>query len=208
MEEIIYTIIAAVAFIIPGSIVVSITKRVIPKNENEYKTKILEYFIYSFLNFFIWAIFIYNIYSNIEAWKNYPILLWLIIFMIIFVSPVVIALAGILCDKKDIFGWLCRYFNLSSVDTDPSAWDYKFKNISSEWVIVTLKDDKTISGFLGTPSYISQNEKERDIYISEVFEIDNNNKWTKKKNTDGILIKADEIKCIEFFKEGSKNEKE
>ena len=31
-------------------------------------------------------------------------------------------------------------------------------------------------------------------------------KWIKKKNTDGILIKADEIKCIEFFKEGSKNE--
>ncbi len=206
MEEIIYTIMAAVAFIIPGSIVISITRRVIPKKENEYNTKILEYFIYSFLNFFMWSILIYNIYSNINSWKEHYVLLWLTLFMIIFLSPAAIALIVIQIAQKDIIRKVCIYFNLTSVDTDPSAWDFKFKNISSEWVIVTLKNDKIISGFLGSLSYISQNEKERDIYISEVFEIDENNKWTRKKNTDGILIKAEEIKYIEFFKEGVKNE--
>lgn len=206
MEEIIYTIMAAVAFIIPGSIVISITRRVIPKKENEYNTKVLEYFIYSFLNFFMWSILIYNIYSNIELWKEHYVLLWLTLFMIIFLSPLAIALIVIQIAQKDIIRKICIYFNLTSVDTDPSAWDFKFKNISSEWVIVTLKNDKIISGFLGSLSYISQNEKERDIYISEVFEIDENNKWTRKKNTDGILIKAEEIKYIEFFKEGVKNE--
>ena len=190
MEEIIYTIIAAVAFVIPGSIVTSITRRVIPKGENEYNTKILEYFIYSFFNFFIWSILIYNIYSNIDCWKEHYVLLWLVMFIIIFLSPTVIALVIIFIAQKE-----------------PSAWDFKFKNISSEWVIVTLKDDNIIAGFLGSDSYISQNEKERDIYINEVFEIDKNNKWTKKKNTDGILIKAEEIKSIEFFKEGTKNER-
>ena len=206
MEEIIYTIMAAVAFIIPGSIVISITRRVILKKENEYNTKILEYFIYSFLNFFMWSILIYNIYSNINSWKEHYVLLWLTLFMIIFLSPVAIALIVIQIAQKDVIRKICIYFNLTSVDTEPSAWDFKFKNISSEWVIVTLKNDKTISGFLGSLSYISQNERERDIYISEVFEIDENNKWTRKKNTDGILIKAEEIKCIEFFKEGAKNE--
>lgn len=197
---------AAVAFIIPGSIVISITRRVIPKKENEYNTKILEYFIYSFLNFFMWSILIYNIYSNINSWKEHYVLLWLTLFMIIFLSPVAIALIVIQIAQKDVIRKICIYFNLTSVDTEPSAWDFKFKNISSEWVIVTLKNDKTISGFLGSLSYISQNERERDIYISEVFEIDENNKWTRKKNTDGILIKAEEIKCIEFFKEEAKNE--
>lgn len=206
MEEIIYTIMAAVTFIIPGSIVISITRRVIPKKENEYNTKILEYFIYSFLNFFMWSILIYDIYSNIDSWKEHYVLLWLTLFMIIFLSPLAIALIVIQIDQKDIIRKICIYFNLTSLDTDPSAWDFKFKNISSEWVIVTLKNDKIVSGFLGSLSYISQNEKERDIYISEVFEIDENNKWTRKKNTDGILIKAEEIKYIEFFKEGVKNE--
>lgn len=206
MEEIIYTIMAAVTFIIPGSIVISITRRVIPKKENEYNTKILEYFIYSFLNFFMWSILIYDIYSNIDSWKEHYVLLWLALFMIIFLSPAAIALIVIQIDQKDIIRKICIYFNLTSLDTDPSAWDFKFKNISSEWVIVTLKNDKIVSGFLGSLSYISQNEKERDIYISEVFEIDENNKWTRKKNTDGILIKAEEIKYIEFFKEGVKNE--
>jgi len=197
---------AAVTFIIPGSIVISITRRVIPKKENEYNTKILEYFIYSFLNFFMWSILIYDIYSNIDSWKEHYVLLWLALFMIIFLSPAAIALIVIQIDQKDIIRKICIYFNLTSLDTDPSAWDFKFKNISSEWVIVTLKNDKIVSGFLGSLSYISQNEKERDIYISEVFEIDENNKWTRKKNTDGILIKAEEIKYIEFFKEGVKNE--
>ncbi len=206
MEEIIYTIMAAVAFIIPGSIVISITRRVIPKKENEYNTKILEYFIYSFLNFFMWSILIYNIYSNINSWKEHYVLLWLTLLMIIFLSPVAIALIVIQIAQKDVIRKICIYFDLTSVDTEPSAWDFKFKNISSEWAIVTLKNDKIISGFLGSLSYISQNEKERDIYISEVFEIDENNKWTRKKNTDGILIKAEEIKYIEFFKEGVKNE--
>ena len=207
MEEIIYTIIAAVAFVIPGSIVTSITRRVIPKGENEYNTKILEYFIYSFFNFFIWSILIYNIYSNIDCWKEHYVLLWLMMFIIIFLSPTVIALVIIFIAQKDVIKKICTHFNLASVDTEPSAWDFKFKNICSEWVIVTLKDDNIIAGFLGSDSYISQNEKERDIYINEVFEIDKNNKWTKKKNTDGILIKAEEIKSIEFFKEGTKNER-
>lgn len=207
MEEIIYTIIAAVAFVIPGSIVTSITRRVIPKGENEYNTKILEYFIYSFFNFFIWSILIYNIYSNIDCWKEHYVLLWLVMFIIIFLSPTVIALVIIFIAQKDVIKKICTHFNLASVDIEPSAWDFKFKNISSEWVIVTLKDDNIIAGFLGSDSYISQNEKERDIYINEVFEIDKNNKWTKKKNTDGILIKAEEIKSIEFFKEGTKNER-
>ena len=81
MEEIIYTIIKAIAFIIPGSIVTNITRRVIPKSEKEYNEKILEYFIYSFLNFFIWSILIFNIYSNIEAWKQHYIVLWILCFI-------------------------------------------------------------------------------------------------------------------------------
>lgn len=53
MKDILYTIIAAIAFLIPGFIVTSITKRVIPIVDKEYKTKILENFIYSFLNIFL-----------------------------------------------------------------------------------------------------------------------------------------------------------
>lgn len=61
MKDILYTIIAAIAFLIPGFIVTSITKRVIPIVDKEYKTKILENFIYSFLNIFLWSIPIANL---------------------------------------------------------------------------------------------------------------------------------------------------
>jgi len=46
----------------------------------------------------------------------------------------------------------------------------------------------------------SSNENDRDLYIKEVYKIDDNGKWKRVENTDGILIKAEQVKYIEFFK--------
>lgn len=210
MEEIIYTIIAAIAFLIPGFIVTNITKRVIPLVDKEYKTKIFENFIYSFLNIFLWSIPIYRIYLSIEYWKENYVLLWIASFLIIFLSPIAIALIIILINKYEIIRKVCEYFNISPVDTEPSAWDFKFKQIKGEWVLITLSDKRMVAGFIGINSFISSNSKERDLYIDEVYEIDENGLWKKRKRTDGIWLKNEEIKSIEFFcceKGDDKNEK-
>lgn len=200
MEEILYTIIMAIAFLIPGFIITSINKRVIPIVDKEYKTKIFENFIYSFLNIFLWSIPIYKIYLNIDWWhKNYT-LLWIVGVLIIFLSPMTIALVVILFNRHEIFRKICEYFSLPSVDTDPSAWDFKFKQIQGEWVLITLSDNRTIAGFVGKNSFISSNAKERDLYIDEVYEINKNNEWHKTKRTDGIWLRSGEIISIEFFK--------
>lgn len=199
MENILYTIIAAIAFLIPGFIVTSITKRVIPIIDKEYKTRILENFIYSFLNIFLWTIPIYKIYLNKEWWyKNYS-LLWIVGLLIIFLSPIVMALIIILFNQYEISRKICEYFNIPSIDTEPSAWDFKFKQIKGEWVLITLSDKRTIAGFIGRNSFISSNSKERDLYIDEVYEIDEKGEWKKRKRTDGIWLKNEEIKSIEFW---------
>ena len=210
MNDILYTIIAAIAFLIPGFVVTSITKRVIPIVDKEYKTIILENFIYSFLNIFLWSIPIYKIYLNIEWWHENYALLWIVGLLIIFLSPIVIAMIIILFNKYEIYRKICEYFNISSIDTEPSAWDFKFKQIECEWVSITLSDKRTIAGFIGRNSFISSNSKERDLYIDEVYEIDEKGVWTKRERTDGIWLKNEEIKSIEFFycdRGGNKNEK-
>lgn len=199
MEEILYTIIMAIAFLIPGFIITSITKRIIPLVDREYKTRIFENFIYSFLNIFLWSIPIYRIYLNIEFWKDNYILLWIIIFIIVFLSPIAIALIVILFNQYEIIRKMCEYFNIRPVDTEPSAWDFKFKRIKSEWVLITLSNERTVAGFIGENSFISSNFRERDVYIDKVYEIDENGKWNKRKETDGIWIKNEEIRSIEFF---------
>jgi len=78
MNNILYTIISAIAFLIPGFITTYIIRRVIPKVDKDYKTSVLENFIYSFLNIFLWAIPIYKIYINIGWWNKKILLLWLV----------------------------------------------------------------------------------------------------------------------------------
>ena len=63
MEEILYTIIMAIAFLIPGFIITSINKRVIPIVDKEYKTKLFENFIYSFLNIFLFNTNLQNLFE-------------------------------------------------------------------------------------------------------------------------------------------------
>lgn len=202
MKEILYTIIAAITFLIPGFIILGLIQKIIPVIDKDYKTKILECFIYSFLNMFLWAIPIYNVYINIiKEWnQRYVLLLWLFSFLIVFISPIVIALIIILCNQYNLLEKVCRYFGLSYNDSDPSAWDFKFKQIQGEWVIITLSDKRTVAGFIGENSFISSNSKERDLYIDEVYEICEKGKWKKRLETDGIWIKSEEIMSIEFFK--------
>ena len=208
MNNILYTIISAIAFLIPGFITTYIIRRVIPKVDKDYKTSVLENFIYSFLNIFLWAIPIYKIYINIGWWNKKILLLWLGCLLIIFVSPIIIASVIIIFYQKEVFRKLCQYFNISSIDTEPSAWDFKFKKIENEWVIITLKDKTTIGGYIGVNSFISSNCKERDLYIDEQYEISKNGEWKKVNRTDGIWIKNDEIKYIEFLKNERKNKNE
>lgn len=208
MNNILYTIISAIAFLIPGFITTYIIRRVIPKVDKDYKTSVLENFIYSFLNIFLWAIPIYKIYINIGWWNKKILLLWLVCLLIIFVSPIIIASVIIIFYQKEVFRKLCQYFNISSIDTEPSAWDFKFKKIENEWVIITLKDKTTIGGYIGVNSFISSNCKERDLYIDEQYEISKNGEWKKVNRTDGIWIKNDEIKYIEFLKNERKNKNE
>ncbi len=200
MNDIIFSICMAIAFIIPGFIIIGVTERSIPKGKKEYNLKLLDFFIYSFINAILWAIPIYSIYLNIDWWKVHYIRLWLSIILITIVSPFIISLIIICINKYDLIRKICNYFGVNLIEPEPSAWDYKFSKMEAEWVIVTLTDNTVIAGFMGGLSCASSNESERDIYINEVYKIDDDNNWKIQTDTDGILIKAENIKYIEFFK--------
>lgn len=200
MDDILNNLVLIIFFIIPGLIAVDITEKVIPKRKKDYNFKLLDFFIYSFINIILWAIPIYSIYANFECWKEHYVLLWLAIIIITIVSPFTISLIIICINKYDCIRKICDYFSINLIEPEPSAWDYKFSKMEAEWVIVTLIDDTIIAGFFGGLSCASSNESERDIYINEVYKIDYDNNWKIQTDTDGILIKAENIKYIEFFK--------
>lgn len=46
----------------------------------------------------------------------------------------------------------------------PTAWDYYFSKQEEAWIIVTLKNGKTIYGKFSEHSFASSDAEERDLY--------------------------------------------
>lgn len=82
----------------------------------------------------------------------------------------------------------------------PTSWDYVFSGRKPYWVILHLKDGRNIGGVYGANSFTSSFPNPQDIYIEEVWRLDENNSFMEKvAKSNGILIKIDEIASVEFF---------
>jgi hypothetical protein len=102
--------------------------------------------------------------------------------------------------RQGWFRWVLRKLKIFPVHPIPSAWDWKFGSLSPSWVIVTLKNDHKIYGFLGNKSFISSDPKERDVYIEQVWTVDRKNRWTRNEQWS-VLIPHGEIRVVEFMPE-------
>jgi uncharacterized protein DUF6338 len=83
----------------------------------------------------------------------------------------------------------------------PTSWDYVFSKRNEEWVIVHLKDGRTIGGLFASKSFASSYPAKEQIYIEDVWKLDDNGKFEKSLN-NSLLILNDEIMGIEFLHQG------
>jgi len=96
----------------------------------------------------------------------------------------------------DIF----KRIGLSPTHPTPNAWDWKFSQAwkAPMWLIITLKNEDTVAGLFASNSFVSSDIKERDIYIEQLYTIQNGI-WKRALENKGILIVKDEIRHIEFM---------
>ena len=68
------------------------------------------------------------------------------------------------------------------------------------WKILHLKDGRNIGGVYSTKSFTSSFPYKQDIYLEEIWGLDENEKFTDKiERSAGLWIVAEEISSIEFF---------
>lgn len=112
--------------------------------------------------------------------------------------------------KKNWIRSLLAKLKLNPVHPTPSAWDWTFEDLGEQFILVTLRDGTYIGGLVGADSFVSSDPTERDIYIQQIYNIDDPDNW--KRMDHGILIAAGEISTIEFWplanSEEGKNEKD
>jgi hypothetical protein len=79
-------------------------------------------------------------------------------------------------------------------------WDYIFSQGETHWVILHLKDGRRIGGKYGTQSFASSYPAEEQIYIEELWRLDENGKFQHKiEGSKGLIISHKDFEAIEFF---------
>lgn len=121
-------------------------------------------------------------------------LLW---FAFLFIFP---TLAGIFLGQNIKRGWTRRLFGklgFNTIHPVDCAWDWRFAGCPDCWIMVILKDNTKWAGYLGTGSFMSSTSDERDIYIEQVYSVDDNDVWSPR--TSGVWLPHSEIQSIEFW---------
>lgn len=187
-----------VVFVVPGYLFQSVLSALHPRAQERPEILLLRFVGFSCINFGIW----YSQFPLID-FENDPKFSFLRLVVILVVSPGVL---GLFVAKVRIWGWrdwFLRELNFHPINPIPTGWDYKFSRTHlPSFVIVILKDGTNIHGWYGPNSMASSQEKDRDLYLEQLYTIDHQGKWIASVKSEGIWIQGSEVKYIEFQKGG------
>ncbi len=180
-------------FFIPGFISIKVYDLLIPGERRDFSKSLLEAIGYSSLNFAALSWLIISIHSgNFDV--DHKVWYLISLFLIMFVVPV---LWPIIFLKFTSWGPLAKYI----VHPIQKPWDYIFNKRESSWVIVHLKDGRKIGGKYHINSFSSSYPSEEQIYLEEVWKLDEKNKFIEPiERSKGIIVLGKEILAVEFFK--------
>ena len=182
-------------FIVPGLIVLFVRGQFLTGRNHKHTDAILSYFTISAIYF---ALIFPLVAKWSEAEKMSPLLSHAIWSSLVFFGPAVLGLALGVNARKDYLRRLLRWCGLNPVHPIAPAWDWKFGDTRASYVRVVLKGGETIVGFLGEDSISSSDQNERDLYLEKIYDLQEDGEWKDVGNL-GLLVKADEIRFIEFM---------
>jgi hypothetical protein len=80
-------------------------------------------------------------------------------------------------------------------------WDYVFRKKKVFWIVIHLKDGRKIGGRYDRNSFSSSYPSKEQIYLEEVWKLDENGRFGEPiTRSKGIIVLGEEILAIEFFK--------
>jgi hypothetical protein len=179
-------------FFIPGFISIKIYDLLIPSEKRDFSKSIFEVIGFSAINFaalswFIILIHSGNFYRDHRAW--YFLALLIVIFVIPILWPIILL---------KVLSWSPIAKRVIHPILKP--WDYIFGKRNAYWVIIHLQDGRKIGGKYDNKSFASSYPADEQIYLEEVWELDEKSAFKKKiDRSNGIIILGKDISSIEFF---------
>ncbi|MFO0795308.1 MAG: DUF6338 family protein [Candidatus Brocadiaceae bacterium] len=179
-------------FFIPGFISIKIYELLVPSKQRDYSKSLFEVIGYSSLNFaaLLWLIILIH---SANFYDQHKIRYFVLLFFIIFITPI---LWPVIFFRLSQWGPIAKYI----IHPIKKPWDYVFSKRKVFWVIVHLKDKRKIGGKYGKNSFASSYPAEEQIYLEEVWKLDESGRFVEPiERSKGIIILNDEILSIEFF---------
>jgi len=182
-----------IVLILPGFISVKVYDLIVAGDKRDFSKSIIESIAYSVLNFaaLSWLIILI---SSATFSTDHKFFYWVSIVLIFIVFPAI---------WPFLFVWISnfRIFKKHLLNPISQPWDKVFSKKKSYWIIIHLKNEKTIRGKYSLKSSASAYPKERQIYLEEVWMPGKNGGFGKKVNrSQGVIIFESEISHIEFYK--------
>ena len=191
-ETIVYTCV----FLLPGFIINELVDSIVPPKAFKELKFFFSCIIYSIINLAVWIWLDIIIFEKLKS-KTIPFYIILSSSNIV-TSIITGTLIGLIkhCElPRKIF----RLFKVHMNNPIPTAWDYFFNKKEPCFVVVTLKSGKTVYGLYSTESFASSENSERDLYIEETYNFNDEKEWKKIPRNKGIYINREEIETIEFY---------
>jgi Family of unknown function (DUF6338) len=197
------TVLLTAAFLMPGFVWSAVLSMFLSRRANQTENRFLEFFTLSCINNSIWfALFVYFALDGYFFRNPLGASIWL--FVALFVSPVLLGVTSAKLAQTDLLAKLLRRLGFRTVNYIKSAWDWHFSRQQSLWAVVTLRDGSVVYGRFGPSSFAGDDPK--DIYLEKIYKQENHG-FTSTEDNYGILILAEQIATIEFYREtGGEND--
>lgn len=187
------------AFLVPGFIFYGVRHTAVPRRPETVEFALLRFLAFSCFNYALWAWLVYLVVKW-GFFTEHPVISAAAWFLIIFVSPIGLGLASARVTQRGTQTKILRRLGLRPINPIPTAWDYIFATSEPLWVLVTLQDGSTLAGYWGPNSFASDDPKERDIYVEDIYRVPDSGTWQRVENNAGAWIRGSEIRYVEFGK--------
>lgn len=186
-----------IMIVAPGFISLKIWERFLPRRRVSFADSLYEAVFYGVLNYFAVVCWFPPLMVEVNP----------VLGVAAYIVSLVIVPMGLPLLWKAVLSIPC-IANIT-INPIPKAWDVFFSYRERCFMLVHIKNGEVVGGLYGYRSAASTYPETGDLYLQEIWELDDNGVFINPiKGSKGLLVSADAIDYIELFEyldEGGKN---
>lgn len=184
-----FTVALLFVFVVPGLVSVTIYRQLVPGPTIRWGEALVQGFFYSSINLILLApLLIWSLRPG-----RSPVVLWLSAVLLLLIAP---AFWPVLLRRLLELRFIAKRLQSPYA----TAWDFFFSRRAPAFVLVHLKNGQLLGGYLGSSSFATSYPHQGDLYLEEVYRVDENGRFGERiDHTYGALLRREDYDYLELF---------